>query len=227
MAILDKIVQLGKMLYPSGRAFGLFDGSVLSEFNQALAEKEAEVYQDALSTLDSALPDNENFTEEDAADWERRLGLITNDLVSLEDRKLAIARKMNFPGNVNARQAASWIQYQLRLAGFDVYVHENFAGDNPEDLFPGTFFEDLEHGTFDHGEFEHGGLSNAICVNSIYAEDDYYFDWGSNLKCSFFVSGENIGDIATVDADREQEFRQIILKTKPVQTFAFLMVNYI
>jgi uncharacterized protein YmfQ (DUF2313 family) len=226
MSILEKISKLTKNLYPNGRAFGLFDGAVLSEFNEAIAQKESEVYQDALSILDSALPDNENFTSDDAEDWERRLGLITNDLVSLEDRKLAIARKMNFPGNVNARQASSWIEYQLRLAGFDVFVHENFNGTDPGDLFAGDFVDNIEHGTFDHGEFEHGGLYNNICANSINAEDDYYFDWGSNLKCSFFVCGENIGDIANVDADREQEFRQIILKTKPVQTIAFLMVNY-
>jgi len=227
MSILDKITELGKGLYPKGRAFKLFDGSVLADFNIAISEREAIAYQDGKSILDSILPDNDNFTIDDAADWERRLGLISNDLISLEDRKLAIARKMNFPGNVNARQSATWIQYQLRLAGFDVYVHENFTGANPEDLYPGDFFEDLEHGEFEHGEFEHGGLSTAICVNSIYAENDYFFDWGSNLKCSFFVSGLNIGDIANVDANRELEFRQIILKTKPTQMFAFLMVNYI
>ena len=75
MSILDKIVSLTKSLYPNGRAFGLFDGSVLSDFNYALSVKEAQVYADALSILDSTIPDNDNFNEDDASE-------IANELIA-------------------------------------------------------------------------------------------------------------------------------------------------
>ncbi len=119
------MIKLTKRLYPSGRAFRIVSGSTKEKLHSALAESENQAYTDALGVLDSILPDNPNFTTEDATDWERRLGLITNQFVPLSDRMLAIKRKMNHPGTIPARQHYKYIEGQLQAAGFNVIVTEN------------------------------------------------------------------------------------------------------
>lgn len=227
MATLDKIIELTKSLYPKGRAFKIPFGGYLDSLNKALSQSESRAFDDSLSILDSILPDNNNFDVNDALYWERRLGLITNESLTLEQRKDAISRKYNFPGNVNARQSYLWLQNQLQLAGFDVYVHENPLGQSPEELYVGSFTEFNEHGTFDHGEESHGGYYNNICANHVDIERDKYFEIGESYRNSFYIGGLNIGDFANIEASRELEFRQIILITKPLRTVGFLMVNYV
>src|SRR5687767_5121626 len=114
MSVIEKIITLTKQLYPTGRAFRVAVDSYKLRLHNALAISEAQAYADALSTLDSALPDNDDFTEEDAAAWEHRLGLISNELVPLETRKAAIIRKMNHPGTVPARQHYTYLESQLQ-----------------------------------------------------------------------------------------------------------------
>ena len=134
MSTLDKIKKLGKTLYPTGRAFKIPFGGVFDKLNSALSESEQRAFDDAVSILDSALPDNNNFTTGDATDWERRLGLITNPSVPLSDRKLAIIRKMRHPGNIPARQNFLYLQGQLQDAGFDVFVFENIFPTTPDGI---------------------------------------------------------------------------------------------
>lgn len=250
--ISQKLIDLTRQLYPTGRAFKMPKDGDLEKLHVASNEVLGQAYMDSLSVLNSILPDNDNFTEEDAADWERRLGLITNTSVSLADRKLAIKRKMNHPGTIPARQHYLYLQGQLQAAGFDVYVHENLEGLDPIMVLPHVGFGD--HGEFNHGEVDHGDalsvysnlyqyishgeanhgeanhgdyyFKNKI-VNNLSALDDLLFNIGQNYKSSFFIGGEIKGTFANVDANRETEFRQLILKIKPVQTVGFLFINYI
>jgi uncharacterized protein YmfQ (DUF2313 family) len=225
--MIDKLIALAKQLYPTGRAWRLNSGGVFYRLHEGLAVSEDQFYSDAVSILDSAIPDNANFSADDATDWERRLGLITNTAISLEERKQAIIRKMNFPGTVPARQAATWLEGQLRLAGFDVYVHENLEGEAPEDvaIYPADLIEEFEHGEFDHGEIDHGGGYVNLVANKI--DNDFGFELGSDFTATFFIGGETKGLFANVEASRELEFRQLILRTKPVQTVAVLFINYV
>jgi len=121
----ERILNLTKRLYPKGRAFRIPYGSTIEKVHKGLSISENDAFSSAVSLLDSILPDNDNFSSEDASNWERRLGLIVNEFVSLEDRKAAIKRKMNHPGTIKARQNYLYLQGQLQDAGFDVYVHEN------------------------------------------------------------------------------------------------------
>lgn len=121
----QQIEKLTKTLYPRGRAFNILPGSVKEKLHRALAESESKAFTDAKGVLDSILPDNPNFTIEDAENWERRLGLITNDFVTLSDRKLSIARKYNHPGTIPARQHFKYMEGQLQAAGFNVTITEN------------------------------------------------------------------------------------------------------
>ncbi len=235
MIVVEQIVKLSKQLFPTGRAFRLKgDGQILI---RALAQSEKRAYNDALSIKDSALPDNENFTAEDATDWERRLGLVTNSSVPLADRMMAIQRKMNHPGNIPARQSATYMEGQLRAAGFDVYVFANrfddgmggFETETPEEFSPGypindiEFSDDLEFG--DDVEFG-GNYANQI-ANSIYQSVDDAFGVGGNFVNTFFIGGAVAGTYADVSQEREIEFRQLILKLKPQHSVGFLLINYI
>jgi|SRR5687768_758549 len=236
MSVFDKIITLTKQLYPTGRAFRVAVDSYKLRLHNALAISEAQAYTDALSTLNSALPDNDDFTAEDAAAWEHRLGLITNEAVSLDDRKAAIIRKMNHPGTIPARQHYLYLESQLQAAGFDVYVHENrfplgggaYETRTPEDVTGGSAPMELQHGNPpQHGDGQHGTGTWNLIVNNLDEDLDSTFNIGANLKSTFFIGGPYVGDYADVDANRKLEFRQLILKIKPVQTVGYLFINYV
>lgn len=161
--LFDKIISLTKQLYPTGRAFKMPKFGVLERLHNALALSEERTYEDAVGILESILPDTANFSIDDARDWEKRLGLITNEDVTLDDRKLAIQRKMNYNGGQPARQHYLFLQGQLQAAGFNVFVYENrfpdglggYTTKSPQEVLIG-FSESSEHGEKEHGEMEHG-----------------------------------------------------------------------
>lgn len=230
----DQIIALARQFFPSGRAFKMPIGSVMYKVQNALSKSEERAVNDARSILDSALPDNPNFTADDATDWEKRLGLITNPMVPLDDRKAAIIRKMNHPGTIPARENYRFLEYTLQAAGFNVYVYENrfddgmggFITKTPQEVSgvsPGSF----QYGDIQYGDGQYGDKNFEQIVNYIDPELDADFNVGSNLKSTFFVGGTPIGTFADVSAERLQEFRQLILKTKPLQTVGFLFINYV
>jgi uncharacterized protein YmfQ (DUF2313 family) len=357
MSVSEKLLALTRQLYPKGRAFKMPADGFIERLHRALSVSEQQVYEDALSILNNILPDNDGFTADDATAWERRLGLITNESVSLADRKLAIIRKINHPGIIKSRQSALYLEGQLRAAGFDVYVFENrfleeiigieltndadfdsngawygimgnpilfntgsvdittlfdrtlvspgiidsgktyqievvldsissgsisifgatptitiittvgthiftFTSDlliddatvslsatlgsaatisrfsikevteeyvtkTPEELSGNTFITYIEHGEVEHGEVESGGVYNNLIVNHIDEDRELGFELGGNLRGSFFVGGTPVGTYADVDIERKDEFRQLILKLKPVQSVGFLFINYV
>jgi hypothetical protein len=225
MSIFDKFIALTRQLYPKGRAFRMPDGGPLLTLHEALAESESQAYADAVSVLDNILPDNDNFSEEDAAQWERRFGLITNESVSLQDRSAAIKRKINFPGQQKARGHYLFIQAQLQLAGFNVYVHENTGLVYPDTFNPSGLIY-VQHGDIEHGDSDHGSTWGDIIANNLDPVKDQSFSIGENLRSTFYICGSVLGTYASIDADRVTEFRQLVLKLKPGQTVAFLLLHY-
>lgn len=236
MSITSKIKSLSLQLFPTGRAFWNKIDSDKDKLLNALVASETRAYNDALLLFDSILPDNVNFSADDATLWEVRLGLIVNPLVQLEDRKDAIKRKMNHPGTISARQNWRYLQGQLQAAGFDVYVYENRFSDGLGGYttktptvfsllpYPLRYFM---HSPFvQHGQIQHGTTPANKVVNHIDESIDVYFNIGNNLRSTFFVGGPTEGSWATVDANRKDEFRQLILKIKPVQTVGFLLINF-
>ena len=249
--IEDKFLKLTKQLYPRARAFKLFTNSWFEKFHIGLALSEAQAYRDSVAILDSILPDNNNFTSDDATDWERRLGLVSNPLVPLEDRKLAIKRKMNHPGTIKARQHYLYIQGQLQQAGFDVYVYENFG-----ELLPADFIVIPEIFSLNEGNLDEFNLGDAISVypslfgvpnldefnlgefnldeevylnkivNNIPTEADSYFDIGLTSRATFYIGGPTAGSFANVPLVRRNEFIKLILTLKPVQNVGYLLINY-
>jgi len=232
---LQNIRALTAQLFPTGRAFKRPVNGWLAGLVDALSLSENRAYTDALSILHAILPDNANFTADDATDWERRLGMITNTAVPLADRKLAIQRKMNHPGDIRARQHYLYVQGQLQAAGFDVYVFENRFDDgmggydtqSPFDILGGGGVTEVQHGDIQHGDAQHGGVFSNIVANYIDEAQDSLFYISPNLRSTFFIGGTPLGTYANVSAERKDEFRQLILKLKPTQTVAYLFINYI
>ena len=228
----DIYMNLVDDLYPTGRAFMLPEGGVFEKLHEALNVSFLRLNNEARLTLDSNIPDNGNFTAKDAELWEYRLGLTVNPPIGLEARKQAIKRKMAYPSNQKYRQHPLFIQHQLQLAGFNVYIHENGFMENgervykrPDDIID-LGFEPTQHGGgTQHGEnVQHGSAGFEVIANRI--TNDNYGPGDENLWATFFVGGEQLGQMATIPEKRQKEFRELVLKFKPAHTVAFLFINY-
>ena len=250
----EKIQQLTRQLFPTGRAFYAPTGGVLDKLYKGLARGDERVFNDNKSILYTILPDNPNFTAADASIWEKRLGLIDGTGIDLELRKNAITRKINHPGTIPARQSADYLQDQLHAAGFTgVFVHENLTGMSIEGILtaatddlaqlgdsqladaqlgnPMSYYPDLFLPIFqlnDHqlgdAQLNNTGFKNKI-VNYIDETKDELFNTGNNFRI-FVIGGATLGTFGTVDNDRKDEFRQTVLRIKPSRTVGYLLVNY-
>jgi hypothetical protein len=208
----------------------------MEKLHRGIAASEGRAYADALSILDSALPDNLNFTTSDATDWESRLGMITNLAVPLADRRAAIKRKMGL-SNVPARQNYRFLEGQLQAAGFNAYVHENRFDDGMGGYVTKTpiqvilsAYDVVQLGELQLAEFQLGDYRQSLwtkIVNSLSESEDIDFNEGSNLRSTFFIGGNTVGSFANISIDRKVEFRQLILRVKPAQMVGYLLVNYI
>jgi len=233
MATTDKIKNLFKQLFPTGRGFAVPKDGDKEKLVEATADELAQVFDDAISIFDSILPDNDNFTADDATRWEERLGLITGESISLDDRKEAIKAKMNHPGTILARQSADYMQDQIQDAGFPtVFVFENKFPDGYDftTMYPSEFdvsgLVEFQHGDFDHGDQEHGDFWGDIIVNHIDFLKDQSFPIPASLKGTFIISAGTVGDFTLVEEARRDELRQLILKTKPAESIGFLFITY-
>jgi hypothetical protein len=260
----DNIIKNVRALYPDGRAWYLPDGvaipyvtedrteeyttedgipyvleagegGIFLRLHEALATSEGQAFEDAMSFLNALLPDNDGFTMDDAIAWYRRLGIFNSGSVSLADMKAAIAQRYYGRGLNQYRQNYLYIQAQLQLAGFNVYVYENRFPDghggyitkSPDEIlgtYPGLaqFADDVEF-----GDTEFGTGYNEKVVNYLEPSLDAVFDIGTNYRSTFFIAGATITTFADVPAGRETEFRQLILQLKPAQSVGYLFVNYV
>jgi len=228
------LTKLIKQLLPKGRAFRFPAGGNAAQTIDAVSEVYGAALTEVRGILDTVLPDNPNFTGADATIWEQRLGLAqyTSDLTQ---RKQAIMRKLNFPGECLGRLSKNYFEAQLRTAGFDVYVHQNKFSDgqggwtviNPGDG-SGSY---TQHGLAVHGIHRHGSngfpydsrITNH--VNKIYEPTALYTD--TELRATFFIGASVFPNFAYIPAERETEFRKLILTLKAQHTVGFLIVQYI
>jgi hypothetical protein len=213
----------------------MYIGSLIERIHRALGISEATAHNNSVEILDTILPDNDNFTAVDATRWEERLGMITNPLVNLEDRKLAIKRKLNYPGLIRARQSIDYLQGQLNDAGFDVtcYRYNGLLPNQiltPEQMLPlaqhaSTGVYHTSNETF-HADPNSNVLYTDCVANNIDEVLDANFPV-PNPEWTFIVSSPDIGTFANVPIQRKDEFRQLILRLKPVNSVGFLFINYV
>lgn len=226
--LTDIFSGLARQLYPTGRAWYMPQNGVFDKLHKAINLSFVRVVNDCELTIDSLFPDNSNFDEKDASLWEYRLGLVTNTDLSLEVRKQAILRKMAYPNNIKPRQSKLYIESQLRLAGFDVYVHENtIPYKTPADVISLSLSNSQHGGVSQHGGgFQHGSSNFDVIANESVINESYSVGTG-NLWATFFIGGENLGDIATIEESRLIEFKELVLKLKPAHLVAFTFLNYV
>jgi hypothetical protein len=209
------------------------DAGIMSRYQLAIAGVYAQSYEDAVGVMDALLPDNDNFTTDDATRWERALGIYRVTGTSLSDRKLAIMQKLTYPvGNVYV-QHYLFIQEQLRAAGFDVYVYENRFDDGmggyitktPAQII-GVTPDDAIFGNIQFGQVQFGsGYHNKI-VQYIEEDKDAGFSIG-NWRTTFYVAGSDITTFADIPTARKDEFRQLLISIKQIEMVGFLFVNYV
>jgi len=124
-SVSSLLLTLAVQLYPTGRAWYMLKDSIMEKLHLGINVSFARFLEDAKSILNSCFPDNENFNEDDCALWEYYFGMVTNESLSVEVRREAIFRRMARGRNIPARQHIKYIEYQLRLAGFEVRTYEN------------------------------------------------------------------------------------------------------
>jgi uncharacterized protein YmfQ (DUF2313 family) len=216
----EKILKLSKQLLPTGRAFSCPEDSNFEKLFLSLSEVQADALDSISGILDKILPDNENFTASDAARLEKILGVSSGITDTLEERKQALLRKVAFPRNVKGRQHKSWLQQQLREAGFNVTIYE--YSDFKDLVSSVSHGDDTQHSY----DVRHGGLQMPLytgyvmnCANQD-EEKEFSVTLESVRRC-FYISGDNFSFIP-ITSDRFTEFRNIIMKTKPIMTVALL-----
>lgn len=226
--------SLSADLYPTGRAFYLPNNNNFYNLHTGLNRNFIRVLEAGISTIDSAFPDNDNFNIDDVRLWEYRLGLISNESLDIETRRLSILRKLAHPKNVKARQHPFFIQQQLQDAGFDVYIHENKFFENgewvyktPSEVAAVSLINSQHADSSQHGDnFKHGSSGfNVIANNS--GPNELFSPGASNLNYTFFIGGPNLGDYAIVAENRLVEFKELVLKLKPAQLVAFTFINFV
>jgi hypothetical protein len=277
MSNFDKIRKITKQLYPTGLAWKFrytdaaigsfgdafnasFDTSISAknpnrrgQLHTALAKSEEQAFNDALNLIDCFFPDNDNFTTQDATEWERRIGIISSPSSSLDDRKKAIIQKLNHPNNIQARQSRGFLEQQFRLAGFNVRVYDNLEGKNIYQVLTqgqpnaqmeqaqmgqvqmgfdllaqyNSMFTSVQMGQTQMGQTQMGvKIYNNKVVNNI-DESKYLYLYPISWRTVFYIGGENLGEFASIPAPRKNEFRQLVLQLKPINTFAYLLINFI
>lgn len=215
--------KLSRQLYPTGRAWRLKIDTLFFKLHDALAKSEKECYDASDILYTSILPDNNNFSNIDATNWERALGLLNQPYLTLSERKQIILRKMQHPGNISARQHYLYLQSQLQNAGFDVYVHENRPiAINPES----SYYNSFNYGGQVYGN--NGILNSTKIVNYIDEIKDQNFIFGNeqHLRALFFIGAQTYPNFANIPQNRKREFRELILKLKPAQSGGILLINY-
>jgi hypothetical protein len=143
---------------------------------------------------------------------------------------------MNQPGPNPAKGSYLYLQEQLNLAGFTVTVYENrfpnypsgYTTLTPEQLTGLNIFQKLNrHGQARHGQRRHGGHYINMVVNHIDESLDELFGFVGDWRNTFYIGGPTVGSFANVPLVQKAQFRQLILKTKQVQTVGFLLINYV
>lgn len=180
------------------------DSSDSRKFINAMLKSYERAYIDLRSLLNQTVADNEGFDAIDASNWERVFGLSNNGL-SIEDRRANILRRQSYPAGVAERGHYLLIQDELQKAGFDVYVHENRFPDgagnwevqNPDNT--GPQLEQFGLTEFGIGELggEISGLDYTICANYIEESlDATFFEEESGLN-QFGESEFGVGELET------------------------------
>lgn len=248
--IHNKLMRLTRRLYPTGRAFRLQKRKVFDKLHAGLAQSESRAQDSANSILDSILADNTNFDAQDASKWEERLDIDADPSTPLSDRRRAILRKYNHPGDIPGRQHEVYLEGKLQEVFPQLYLYKNSFDDGQggkEAKFPDELVGTVHASTTKHGTSKHGGGSSfTIIANHLDpARDkneqipgglsdlhalgrpgmrDFFYIGPSTIQ---YADSTAVTSIPQVAAGRRNEFRQLILRLKPAQSIAIVFVEFV
>lgn len=238
-------MNIFKHLLPSGRAWSLTAEKPLKRFFRALDVLRV----DAVNYFNLLFYDINPKTTRELDKWEQQFGLDKGYLTEEKRRERLAAAWKDVGG-----QSPAYIQSVLRNNGFDVYVHEWFdpvdraaVGQKHEitprnpllymapeyiNTLPGV---DCGEARAECGEdFAHAGnyevlLGYPLVNKFVYDADIIGYTMTENPQYwyhIFYICGPNFGDLAVVDATRRAEFEALILRIKPAQYWAGVIVRF-
>jgi uncharacterized protein YmfQ (DUF2313 family) len=216
----NDILKLKKQLLPTGRAFNCAPDSNFETLLLGGSTAEATAFNDSLNIIEGLFSDNDNFLESDCERWENIFGIYSSVNDTLANRKLAIMRRMAFFSNVKGRQSKVYLQYALQLAGFDCYIFEyDYIKDKITTIAHAnnTFHSNSSYLGSSVIPSHTGYIMN--CVEQ--SEENDLVITNDNLKTMFWIAGADFSYFE-VPIEREIEFRNIVLRIKPLHTIAIL-----
>jgi hypothetical protein len=219
------IIKLIKQLFPTGIAFRLTFSSVFKKIMYSLGISHQIVATRALSIFDKLLMDNNNLVDADLTLWEQRLGLVVSPIgLSIDQRKSLILQAYIFPGTQIYRQNWRFIQWEIQQAGFtNLFVFENTI---PIDVYNNNNFNLNSHRLGQY-RLNQQGIQYELVANSSNPSEIFDLGNSNNSKSCFFICGSTFGTFSTVPTFLHVILRQLILKLKPANTVAVLMINWI
>lgn len=212
----DKITTLSAQLYPTGRAWWKKKNSIFDKIHQALSLSESRVENDILNLQYDILADSVNMSLTATELWESVFGITAKGTIS--DRLSAIYQRQMYPNNELARQSKSFIQNQLQLAGFDVYLHNSNVSPNSS-----------IYGIFQYGQKKYNETvqSYSLITNEVdETKERPYLISNIGEKFIFVIGSEISGEYADVSLERKNEFRELVLRLKPAHSIAVLNINF-
>lgn len=231
---LDLLLGMVSDLYPTGRVWNLNEKSDFYKLHTAINKSFDDFIEFCQAMTDSSLPDNENFDIEDAAYLEYNLGLPTNEITPLSERKSKLLTKLAYPNNIRPRQHYLYIEKVLNDYGFNVKVYENMFYDINNEVYylaPQDVVNSLpdltQHGgpTQYGGATQHGIGSYDTIANSMF-DEQYNIGGSQNLWATFYIGGANFGEYANIPESRKTEFRELVLKLKPAHLVAYTLIIF-
>jgi len=190
--IRENVRRLIQQLYPTGRAWQGKDDSLRER--DVKADSISDYIYELETFIATILPDNDMFNNNDATNWERRIGLDYDpETLTLDERKAEIIRKLSFPGGFKHTLTLDFLEYQLRASSFDIHVYPNLGLTQP--------------------------AYTELVANSVDKEDWFTIN---NFHHSFIIAGETINTQAIIESRRRNEFIRKILRYKPMNMVCIL-----
>lgn len=240
-----------KKLLPTGRAYKFGNnGNALIQGN---ADEFDRVRLDIDKIQNSVIPDNADF---DLERYERFYD-IPNSADSFDVRMARVRARMTPVNPSRSLLNIQELQAEIDNAGWGgiLYLHENPMGLMPSQVLP-VLNPPTQLGNYQLGQSQLAGIYNFTnypefylkyqlgnrnlgssqlnsgwkftnkIANSMNRHNDSFVNLVP-LNHTFYVCGQNLGDVVTLPQSDEPQLRQLLLNIKPATAVGFLLIKYI
>lgn len=214
---IEEFSAMNRELYPTGRAWWKPKGSVFEKLHEALVIQESKVASEIIDIQYNFFADSTLISDSAISQWMSIFGIVSN---GTRDDKIALIKQAQcYPNGVFARQSSSFIENQLQIAGFDVYLHYN-PTHNPNAAVYGLQ-------TYGSSVYAEEGDTFTVVANNVDEALDSSFQIANGTTNLFYIGGAVFGDYVDMPIERKNEFRELVLRLKPAHSVAVLYINYV